>query len=146
MKVPQLLSHGSDGLPNMRAKYGILDCDFYDFDETGFMMSMIRPGMVVTRSDRVVEPKVIQPGHREWATAICIIAGDGCVVPLVVKGRFHLASWYSEQDMEELPIGFTPIRGCLDRVSLWCTRTTKHPARPPSSHWPGLCLLQRALA
>ena len=42
---------------NMRAKYGILDCDFYNFDETGFMMSMIRPGMVVTHSDRVGKPK-----------------------------------------------------------------------------------------
>jgi hypothetical protein len=64
----------------MRAKYGILDCDFYNFDETGFMMGMIRPGMVVTRSDRVGKPKAIQPGNREWATAICSIAGDGYVV------------------------------------------------------------------
>jgi hypothetical protein len=48
---------------NMRAKYGILDCDFYNFDETGFMMGMIRPGMVVTRSDRVGKPKAIQPGN-----------------------------------------------------------------------------------
>ena len=26
---------------NMRGKYGIQDCDFYNFDETGFMMGMI---------------------------------------------------------------------------------------------------------
>ncbi|EAQ83012.1 hypothetical protein CHGG_10830 [Chaetomium globosum CBS 148.51] len=72
----------------MRAKYGILDCDFYNFDETGFMMDMIRPGMVVTRSDRVGKLKAIQPGHREWATAICIIAGDGGVYRmLVLKGH-----------------------------------------------------------
>ena len=88
---------------NMRAKYGILDCDFYNFDETGFMMGMIRPGMVVTRSDRVGKPKAIQPGNREWATAICSIAGDGYVVPpfLVVKGRFHLASWYLEHQVPD---------------------------------------------
>jgi hypothetical protein len=88
---------------NMRAKYGILDCDFYNFDETGFMMGMIRPGMVVTRSDRVGKPKAIQPGNREWLTAICSIAGDGYVVPpfLVVKGRFHLASWYSEHQIPD---------------------------------------------
>ena len=36
----------------MRAKYGILDCDFYNFDETGFMMGVICSSMVVTRSDR----------------------------------------------------------------------------------------------
>ena len=26
---------------NMRAKYGIVDSDFYNFDETGFAMGMI---------------------------------------------------------------------------------------------------------
>jgi hypothetical protein len=36
---------------NMCAKYGITDSDFYNFDETGFMIGMIRPGMAVTRSD-----------------------------------------------------------------------------------------------
>jgi hypothetical protein len=88
---------------NMRAKYGILDCDFYNFDETGFMMGMIRPGMVVTRSDRVGRPKAIQPGNREWATAICSIAGGGYVVPLflVVRGCFHLASWCSEHQITD---------------------------------------------
>jgi hypothetical protein len=37
---------------NIRAKYGILDCDFYNFDETGFMMGVICASMVVTRADR----------------------------------------------------------------------------------------------
>jgi hypothetical protein len=58
---------------NMRTKYGIQDSDFYNFDETGFMMGMIRAGMVVTRSDRINRPKAIQPGNREWATAICAV-------------------------------------------------------------------------
>jgi hypothetical protein len=90
-------------LANMRAKYGILECDLYNFDETGFMMGMIRPGMVVTRSDRVGKPKAIQPGNREWATAICYVSGDGYVVPpfLVVRGRFHLASWYTEHQIPD---------------------------------------------
>ncbi|KFY28445.1 hypothetical protein V491_00458 [Pseudogymnoascus sp. VKM F-3775] len=50
---------------NMRAKYGILDCDFYNFDETGFMMGVICSSMVVTRSDRRGKSKAIQPGNRE---------------------------------------------------------------------------------
>jgi uncharacterized protein YifN (PemK superfamily) len=36
----------------MRAKYRVLDCDFYNFDETGFMMGVICPIMVVTRADQ----------------------------------------------------------------------------------------------
>jgi len=83
---------------NMRAKYGVVDSDFYNFDETGFQMGMIKEGMVITRSDRIGKPKAIQPGNREWATAICSVAADGHVVPpfLCVAGRFHLAAWYAD--------------------------------------------------
>lgn len=55
---------------NMRAKYDIKDCDFDDFDETGFMMGAICPGMVVMRADRQGWSGSIQPRNREWATAI----------------------------------------------------------------------------
>jgi hypothetical protein len=36
----------------MRAKYGIQDCDFYNFDETDFIMGVISSALVVTRADR----------------------------------------------------------------------------------------------
>jgi len=48
---PQLIGTWFRLVSNMRAKYGILDCDFYNFDETGFMMGIICPSMVVTRAD-----------------------------------------------------------------------------------------------
>jgi hypothetical protein len=35
----------------MRAKYAIQDVDFYNFDETGFMMGVIYSNMVVTHAD-----------------------------------------------------------------------------------------------
>jgi hypothetical protein len=118
---------------NMRAKYGILDCDFYNFDETGFMMGMIRPGMVVTRSDRVGKPKAIQPGNREWATAICSIAGDGYVVPpfLVVQGRFHLASWYSEHQIPDDWAIKTTANGWTDNATglKWLQHFDEHTKR-----------------
>jgi hypothetical protein len=65
----------------MRAKYGVLDRDFYNFDETSFMMGVICPAMVVTRADRHGRGKVVQPGNREWATAIIYINGEGTSVP-----------------------------------------------------------------
>ena len=85
----------------MRAKYAIQDSDLYNFDETGFAMGMIRASMVVTRSDRIAKPKAIQPGNREWATAICSIAADGHVVPpfLCIAGRFHISAWYSSGEI-----------------------------------------------
>jgi hypothetical protein len=97
------------------------------------MMGMIRPGMVVTRSDRVGKPKAIQPGNREWATAICSIAGDGYVVPpfLVVKGRFHLASWYSEHQIPDDWVVTTTTNGWTDNTTglEWLQHFDKHTKR-----------------
>jgi hypothetical protein len=50
---------------NMRAKYGIVDSDFYNFDETGFTMGMIQATLVITHADRTAKPKAVQPGNRE---------------------------------------------------------------------------------
>ena len=35
----------------MKTKYGIMEEDIYNFDETGFMMGIIFNGIVVTTSD-----------------------------------------------------------------------------------------------
>ena len=43
---PELISAWFQLVQNMRAKYGILDCDFYNFDEMGFMMGIICAAMV----------------------------------------------------------------------------------------------------
>ena len=84
-------------------KYGVQDCDFYNFDETGFMMGMISAAMVVTRSDRHGRSKSVQLGNREWATAIeCVNADGWCIPPfLVVQGAYHLANWYTESDLPQ---------------------------------------------
>ena len=87
---------------NMRAKYGIADSDFYNFDETGFMMGVIcGSSMVVTRADRQGRSKSVQPGNREWATAIeCVDSEGWCLPPfLVVQGANHLAHWYSQTNL-----------------------------------------------
>ena len=95
---PELIGAWFHLVDDMRAKYGVLDCDFYNFDETGFMMGVICPAMVVTRADRRGRGKAVQPGNREWATAIACINGEGWSVPpfLVVQGVNHLANWYTE--------------------------------------------------
>ena len=95
---PELIGAWFRLVENIRANYGVLDCDFYNFDETGFMMGIICPAMVVTRADRRGRGKAVQPGNREWATAIACINGEGWSVPpfLVVQGKNHLANWYTE--------------------------------------------------
>nr|AAC49418.1 putative transposase [Pyricularia grisea] len=95
---PDALNAWFQLVANMRAKYGIQDCDMYSFDETGFMMGQICAGMVVTGSERRGRRKKVQPGNREWATAICCISGDGYDIPpyIIVKGFYHLSNWYTE--------------------------------------------------
>ena len=80
---PGLISAWFRLVENMRSKYGVPDSDFYNFDETGFMMGQICPGMVVTRTDRRGRGKGIRPGNREWATAIACINGEGWSIPLI---------------------------------------------------------------
>ena len=45
------------------------------------MMGVICASMIVTRADRHGRGKAVQPGNREWATAINCISGDGFDVP-----------------------------------------------------------------
>jgi hypothetical protein len=115
---------------NMRAKYGIQDCDFYNFDETGFMMGVICSSMVVTRADRQGRRKKVQPGNREWATAIECVASDGFVLPpfLIVQGVNHLASWYTECDLPPSWVIKTSSNGWTDNDTAleWIQHFDKH--------------------
>jgi hypothetical protein len=55
---------------NVIAKYGVVDSDIYNFDETGFMMGIIATGMVVTSTEGRAGVKMVQPGNRELVTVI----------------------------------------------------------------------------
>ena len=54
----------------IKERYGILDEDTHNFDESGFMMGMIKAQMAFTASEKQINSKKIQPGNREWATII----------------------------------------------------------------------------
>ena len=95
---PELIGGWFRLVGNMRAKYGVHDADIYNFDETGFMMGVISSSMVVSNADRKGRSKAIQPGNREWATAVVCINGEGWALPpfLILQGRVHITSWYTE--------------------------------------------------
>jgi hypothetical protein len=50
--------------------YGILPDDIYNFDETVFAMGLVSTARVVTRAEYYGQRYVLQPGNREWATAV----------------------------------------------------------------------------
>ncbi|ESZ98945.1 hypothetical protein SBOR_0603 [Sclerotinia borealis F-4128] len=98
---PKLIEEWFRLVSNMWAKYGIQDCDFYNFNETSFMMGVICSGMVVTDAEWCGRSKAIQLGNREWVTAIICGNGEGETIPpfLVVQGQYHLSNWYTETDL-----------------------------------------------
>jgi hypothetical protein len=77
-------------------KYGIQDDDIWNFDETGFAMGIASTSRVVTSSDRRGRPPQLQPGDREWVTAIETINAKGWSIPpmIIFKGKVHLSAWY----------------------------------------------------
>ena len=84
-------------------KYGILEADIYNFDETGFMMGILATMMVVTSAERQGKAKSKQPGNRDWATVIQAINALGWAIPpfVIVKGKNHLNSWYEDSPLPQ---------------------------------------------
>jgi hypothetical protein len=62
---PELISAWFRLVKNIRAKYRILDYDFYNFNKISFMIGVIYAAIVVTRADRRSRGKAVQPGNRE---------------------------------------------------------------------------------
>lgn len=95
---PKLIQPWFELVRNTVAKYGVLEEDFHNFDETGFMMGMISTTMVVTSSDRYGKPTLAQPGDREWVSVIQSINSRGEAIPpfIIVAGKYHLSNWYED--------------------------------------------------
>lgn len=127
---PELIRQWFKLVKNMRAKYGIQDTDFYNFDETGFMMGVICVSMVVTCADCRGRSKQLQAGNREWATAIECVSSDGFVVPpfLIVQGKNHLESWYVGTDLPSSWVVKTSCNGWTDNQTGldWIKHFNKH--------------------
>jgi hypothetical protein len=98
---PKLIQPWFELVRNTVAKYGILEEDFHNFDETGFMMGMISTTMVVTSSDRYGKPTLAQPGDREWVSVIQSINSRGEAIPpfIIVAGQYHLSNWYEDSTL-----------------------------------------------
>ncbi|KAF7566808.1 hypothetical protein PtrM4_151280 [Pyrenophora tritici-repentis] len=83
---------------SVKAKYGILDEDTWNFDESGFMMGKISSQLVVTGSEKPGKQKKLQPGDREWVTLVQGVAATGRVIPpfLIFAGKVLISTWYTD--------------------------------------------------
>lgn len=78
------------------SKYGVLEEDIYNFDETGFQMGVISTSKVITTSERRGRPRTIQPGNREWVIAIEAVNAKGWAIPpfIIFAAKLHQMTWY----------------------------------------------------
>ncbi|CEJ58776.1 hypothetical protein PMG11_07422 [Penicillium brasilianum] len=78
----------------LRAWFATVQSDIYNFDEIGFAMGLISSQKVVTRAEFYGRRRLLQPGNREWVTAIESICADGYSLPLCVifKGKLFIPS------------------------------------------------------
>jgi hypothetical protein len=78
------------------AEYGILDDDIYNFDETGFAMGITSTSKVVTGRDYHGKRKLLQPGNREWVTAIeCINMNEVLPPTIIFKAKNLMIGWFN---------------------------------------------------
>ncbi|KAJ5273619.1 hypothetical protein N7478_008744 [Penicillium angulare] len=74
---------------------GIDPDDIYNFDETGFAMGLIATARIITRAEYYGRRALLQPGNRQWVTAIECIGASGWALPpcIVFKGKVYIKGW-----------------------------------------------------
>jgi hypothetical protein len=93
---PKVIQGWFDSVQRTIMEHGIALDDIYNFDETGFAMGLISTAKVVTRAEYYGRRSVLQPGNREWVTAIESIRANGDVLPscVIFKGKTYRESWF----------------------------------------------------
>ncbi|KAJ6436248.1 ATP-dependent DNA helicase PIF1 [Purpureocillium lavendulum] len=117
---PKMIQEWFDRVAMAKQKWGILDEDVYNFDETGFQMGVIATARVLTRSDRRGRPMVMQPGNREWVTVIESVNCQGWALPamVILQGKMHQASWYESGVPEDWQIAVSDKGWTSDDLGL----------------------------
>ncbi|KAB2098606.1 hypothetical protein AG0111_0g13141 [Alternaria gaisen] len=78
---PAIIQRWFDLVKGMKEKWGIVDDDIYNFNETGFIIGKISSQLVITSSEGFGKIKRVQPGNREWVTVIQGVGASGRQIP-----------------------------------------------------------------
>jgi hypothetical protein len=82
----------------IKAQYGIVDNDIYNFDETRFAMGSIATTKVVTTSDMLGKPQHLEGDNRQWVTVIEYIGANTQALPplIIFKGKHIFQGWLDD--------------------------------------------------
>jgi hypothetical protein len=116
---PKIISEWFTLVQTTILQYGIDADDIYNFDETGFAMGLTATAKVITRAEYYGRRSLLQPGNREWVTAIERTNASGWALPpcIIFKGKNYIQSWFdnlpNDWRFEVRPNGWTS-----DEISL----------------------------
>ena len=111
-----------------KQKWGIIDSDIYNFDETRFMIGKILAQMVITGSEAAGRKKVIQPSTREWVTIIEGVGAAGHLLPpfVVFAGSVLINTWFEDLPRDWI-LEVTPNGWTNNQLALaWLEHFNKH--------------------
>lgn len=79
---------------------------------------------VITRAERDSKPVTIQPGNREWVTAVECVNASGWVLPpmIIFERKVHISTWYTDQLPPDWTIAVSPNGWTTDNLGyIWLT-------------------------
>jgi hypothetical protein len=120
----------------MKAKYGIVDDDIYNFDESGFLMGKISSQLVVTGTEKPRKVKKLQPRDCEWTTLVQGVSAIGRVIPpfLIFAGKVLISNWFTKDLPRNWVIHVSPTGWTNNDLALaWLEHFDTH-ARPVGAY------------
>uniref|UniRef100_A0A093ULC9 Tigger transposable element-derived protein 2 n=2 Tax=Talaromyces marneffei PM1 TaxID=1077442 RepID=A0A093ULC9_TALMA len=96
---PKIIKEHFDRVQAAISEYGILPEDIFNFDKTGFAIGLCSTAKVITGSDQYARPKLLQPGNREWVTAIEATNSTGWALPsyIIFKAKKNVrVGWFDD--------------------------------------------------
>ena len=93
---PAAIQRWFDLVKSTKERWGIVDDDIYNFNETSFIIGKILSQIVITASEGYRKKKRIQPGNREWVTVIQGVGALGRRIPpfVVFAGKVLINVWF----------------------------------------------------
>jgi hypothetical protein len=84
-------------------------------------MGLISSQKVVTQADLYSRRRLLQPGNREWVTAIKAICADGYSLPpcVIFKGKVAIAGWFTDNLPKDWRIEVSDNGWTMDEIGLY---------------------------
>jgi len=111
--------------------FGIEEGDIYNFDETGFRISVGKFQWIVTR-DLSRKSYLASDNNRKFVTVIECVSGNGDVLPpmLILTGSVILESWFDNSLKDKVAITVSETGYSNDDISLaWVKHFEQYSAK-----------------